>query len=109
MKIKNINLNGFIRVAIVIFSCNLSLCAADGNMLYSQHCDSCHGKNGKTIALKVSGQIAGINKNELAMILQKYKSGTLDKYGHGVVMTAATSKLSNADIEAISKYVSELK
>ena len=93
----------------MLYFSGLSLFAADGNMLYSQHCDSCHGKNGKTMALKVSREIVGINKNELTIILQKYKNGTLDKYGHGIVMTAATSKLSNADIEAISRYVSELK
>ncbi len=89
--------------------CSSSLFAANGASIYSQQCASCHGKDGKTSALRATGQIAGIKKPDLMAVLQKYKNGTLDKYGSGIVMTAATSKLSNAELEAASQYISELR
>ena len=70
-------------------------------------CSSCHGKNAQKKALGKSQIIKGWAQAKIVDALHGYKAGT---YGGPMkaVMKAQVSNLSDADINAVAKYISEL-
>lgn len=85
-----------------------SLMAADGATLYKK-CASCHGVKAEKPALGKSKVIAGWDKAQLVADLKAYKAGTLNKNGMGAMMKGQMASLSDADIDAVSEYISTLK
>ncbi len=81
---------------------------ADGQSLY-KNCAGCHGDNGKTQALQLSGLIAGQDKEKSILQLTAYKNGELNKYGLGNIMKMQVATLSDEDISELSEYISTLK
>lgn len=70
-------------------------------------CAGCHGTNAEKAALGKSQIIKGWSVTKVSDALNGYKAGT---YG-GVmktVMKGQASKLSDADIKAVSEYISSL-
>jgi cytochrome c553 len=70
-------------------------------------CASCHGQNAEKPALGKSQIIKGWEASKIAAALHGYKDGT---YGGAMksVMKGQVSKLSDADIVAVSEYISKL-
>lgn len=69
-------------------------------------CASCHGQHGEKAALGKSQIIQGWEAGKIADALRGYKDGT---YGGAMksIMKGQASKLSDADITAISEHISK--
>ncbi len=72
-------------------------------------CAGCHGKDGRTKALGKSNIIAGQPKADLVKKIKEYQAGKRDVTGMGGLMKGQVAGLSDADIDAITTYVSGLK
>ena len=87
------------------------LMAADGATLYKK-CIACHGVNGERVAPGSKGdvKIGGMDKAELITQLKGYAAGTADNGGAKQIMHANMKnfKFTDADIEAVSDYISKL-
>jgi len=79
----------------------------DGAKLFVA-CAGCHGANGEKKALGKSKVITGWEASKVVTALKGYKDGT---YGGAMkaVMKGQASKLSDAEIDALAKYISTLK
>ncbi|QSZ42118.1 c-type cytochrome [Sulfurimonas aquatica] len=79
----------------------------DGSKLFSK-CTSCHGLNAQKKALGKSQVIQGWSSEKLKLAINGYKDGS---YGGAMkgVMKSYASALNEEEVEAISKYISELK
>jgi cytochrome c553 len=71
-------------------------------------CKGCHGADGKTKALGKSAVIAGQDKAALITSMNEYKAGTKNVAGMGTLMKAQVETMSDADIEAVAEYLSQL-
>jgi len=80
----------------------------EGAKLYSK-CAGCHGPDGRTKALGKSAAIAGRSAAELAEMLAGYKNGTRNVYGMGNLMRTQVTGLSDSDLGALAKHISEMK
>ena len=78
-----------------------------GYTFYAHKCASCHGKNGEKAAFNNAQIIAGWNKEKSIAALNGYKDGT---YGGSLkgIMKGQVSALSDAQIQAVSEYISTL-
>ena len=90
--------------------------------IYATECASCHGLDGKQTSFSgfpdviTYGKIAGLDANTLAKTIKEYRGGVeskdyrpLNKYGYGAAMKAPTRDLSWDEIDAVAKYISNLK
>ena len=73
-----------------------------GQML-SLSCASCHGTDGKSVA--VTPYIAGMGKNTMYSILLAYKNGEKE----GTMMQKHVKGFSDAELEQVSYYFSKIK
>lgn len=96
------------KIALGMIFAAASLMAADGATLYKK-CVACHGVKAEKPALGKSEVIAGWDKAKLVEELKAYKAGTLNKNGMGAMMKGQMASFSDADIEAVSEYISTLK
>jgi cytochrome c553 len=80
--------------------------AKSGADLYKV-CSSCHGQNGEKKALNKSQVIQAWSEVQVSTALNGYKDGS---YGGAMkgLMKSQVTKLSDEDISALSKYISEL-
>ena len=78
----------------------------DGAAIYKM-CASCHGQNAEKKALNKSQVIQGWESKKIVAALKGYKDGT---YGGAMkaMMKGQVSKLSDADMEAVAKHISQL-
>jgi len=78
----------------------------DGAKIFVK-CSSCHGKNAEKKALGKSHIIRGWAQSKIVDALHGYKAGT---YGGSLkaVMKGQAANLSDAEINAVAKYISEL-
>ncbi|CAE09826.1 c-type cytochrome [Wolinella succinogenes] len=96
------------KIALGMIFAAASLMAADGATLYKK-CVACHGVKAEKPALGKSEVIAGWDKAKLVEELKAYKAGTLNRNGMGAMMKGQMASFSDADIEAVSEYISTLK
>lgn len=84
--------------------------AADGAAIYKK-CVACHGPAGNMVYLGKVPALAGQPAEKGIEYLKGYKAGTVNKYGMGAVMSvqAKLHLKTDADIEAVAKYVEGLK
>ena len=82
--------------------------APDGAKLFAK-CQACHGAHGEKEALGKSQVIQGWDKAKLVEALKGYKAGTRNAHGMGGLMKGQVAPLSDADIEALAEYISNLK
>jgi cytochrome c553 len=82
--------------------------AADGATLYKK-CAACHGASGEKKALGKSEIINTMSKEELVASLKEYKAGTRNTKGMGALMKGQVASYSEADITAVSEYISSIK
>ena len=71
-------------------------------------CKSCHGADGKTKALGKSAVIAGQSKEAIIASMHAYKAGTRNVANMGMLMKGQVASMSDADIEAVAEYLSQL-
>ena len=87
------------------------LMAADGAAIYKK-CIACHGAKGERVAPGTKGgtKIGGMDKARLVEQLKGYRAGTADNGGAKAIMYSNMKnwKLTDADIEAVSDYISKL-
>ena len=85
----------------------VSLVANDGAGLYKK-CASCHGKKAEKKALNKSQVIQGWDKQKIVDALKGYKDGS---YGGAMkgLMKGQVATYDDAQIEAVSEYISTLK
>jgi len=78
----------------------------DGSKIFAV-CSSCHGSHAEKQALGKSQVIQGWQVSKIEDALKGYKAGTYGGVMKGV-MKAQASKLSDAEIKAVSTYISKL-
>jgi cytochrome c len=83
--------------------------AADGQDIYIQKCQNCHGADGKLAALGNSSAIAGWDVNKAIQALNGYKNGTRNMYGMGEFMKNELRRYSNEELLSLANYISKLK
>jgi cytochrome c553 len=71
-------------------------------------CKGCHGADGKTKALGKSAVIAGQDKAALITSMNEYKAGTKNVAGMGALMKSQVASMSDADINAVAEYLSQI-
>ena len=82
---------------------------ADGAALYKERtCNACHGSDGNKALMPDYPKIAGQNKAYLIKQIRDIKSGARAN-GNSAAMRGVMHLVSDAEIEAISEYVSKLK
>jgi len=96
------------KIILVSLLISSILFAKDGSSIYKKHCSSCHGKHGEKNAIGRSAIIAKQSSSKTTKQLQAYKSGTLNLHGMGAVMKKNVANLTNKDIKAVAKYISQL-
>lgn len=79
----------------------------NGHTIFAHTCASCHGQNGEKVALNKSQVITGWDTQKTVSALKGYQDGS---YGGSMkaIMKGQVSALSDAQIEAVSKYISTL-
>lgn len=80
--------------------------AVDAKVMFKV-CSSCHGANGQNVALGKSKIIKGWSSAKVTEALNGYKNGTYGGVMKGT-MKAQVANLSEADIKALSDYISKL-
>lgn len=81
----------------LILSPTITLGAADGAALYASHCSACHQRNSGGIGLPLS-------PSKMATVPDGYIKATIRNGRIGRIMPAFT-KLSDAEIDAITQYI----
>ncbi|WP_299489699.1 c-type cytochrome [uncultured Shewanella sp.] len=71
-------------------------------------CIACHGPDGKGMGLAGFPMIGGQHANYIKIQLNKFKDTNRNNDLNGM-MQATSKKLNDADIEALSQYISDLK
>jgi len=79
--------------------------APEGGALY-RACAKCHGDAGEKTTF--SRPIGGWNEQELRKALGGYRAGTRNLRGQGSIMRQRLSGYSDAQLDALAKYVSKL-
>ncbi len=98
-------------LATVFLAGNALAADADVAKLWSKHCQTCHGADGK--GKTKSGEKAGVKdltapdvkgKLEKAKVVTAIKDGVKEKDSDKMAMKAYADKLSAAEIEALADY-----
>lgn len=79
----------------------------DATALFAQKCASCHGSKAEKSALTKSQIIAGWKDTQIKDALKGYQAGTYGKEMKGLMQGQAKG-LSDAQIDALAKYISTL-
>ncbi|WP_293369787.1 c-type cytochrome [Nevskia sp.] len=72
-------------------------------------CAACHGPKGAGNPAAAYPQVAGQNTGYAASSLRAYRAGERGKEGNGQMMTAVAKHLTDAEIDALSSYLSGLQ
>jgi len=83
--------------------------AADAGKGLFAKCAGCHGQKGEKKALGKSDVITGWDAAKTEEALKGYKAGTRNVHTMGGLMKGQVAAFSDADIKAVSAYISTLK
>ena len=72
-------------------------------------CSACHGPKGAGNPAAAYPQISGQNAGYSATQLRAYRAGERGKEGNGLMMAAVAKHLTDAEIDALSSYLSGLQ
>ena len=88
---------------------SLTAKAQDGAMLYqTKTCVACHGKDAKTPLLPEYPKISGQNEKYIVNQMMDIKTGKRNN-GNSAAMQGVMSLVSEAEIQAIAKWLATLK
>ena len=95
------------KIVLALGVLGISGLSADGAAL-AKKCTGCHGTAFEKKAMGKSQVVKGWKADKVIAALKGYKAGT---YGGAMkgVMKGQASRLSDADIEALAKYIEGLK
>ncbi len=96
------------KMILLAMGLSVMLSAADGAGLYKK-CAACHGMHGEKKALGKSDVINTMSKEELITSLKDYKAGTRNTKGMGALMKGQVASYDEAQITAVSEYISSMK
>ncbi|MCF6436048.1 c-type cytochrome [Pseudoalteromonas sp. MMG022] len=83
--------------------------AEDGKALYTaKMCQTCHGAEGKAPIMPMYPKVAGQSKEYLLAQMKDIKSGARSN-GMSAAMKAMVANVSDAELEAIAEYLSQVK
>ncbi|MDO7253673.1 c-type cytochrome [Helicobacter cappadocius] len=82
---------------------------ADPATIIKTKCQACHGANMEKSALGKSKIVNTLTPEKIKADLLGYKAGTLNQYKMGATMWGQAKSLSDADIDALAKYIPTLK
>ncbi|GMB92575.1 Cytochrome c-553 [Helicobacter bizzozeronii] len=97
------------KIVLLGFVVGMGLLSAADPAALVKKCAGCHGP---AMDKKAFGKGHVVNTLDSATIkedLMAYKAGSLNRYGMGGVMHGQAKNLSDADIEALAKYIPTLK
>ena len=94
-------------IVALVAAGTLSLMAADGKALAAK-CAGCHGADFSKKALGMSKVVKGWPADKIVKALKGYKAGTFGGPMKGV-MKGQVANYSDADIEAVAKYIASIK
>ena len=94
-------------VTVEVATVTVTETAVDATALFAQKCASCHGGKAEKSALNKSQIIAGWKDTQIKDALKGYQAGTYGKEMKGLMQGQAKG-LSDAQIDALAKYVSTL-
>ena len=80
--------------------------AADGATVYQAACLACHGPDAKTPIMPLYPKLAGQNEEYLLNQLNAFK-GAARMNGQGAIMMGVLAPLSEEDMAAVAKWISE--
>ncbi|MBZ7949059.1 c-type cytochrome [Campylobacter molothri] len=96
-------------LVISVLACiGVSAFAADGATIFKK-CAVCHGAKADKVYLNKVPALKTLSFEERAQALKEYKAGTRNKFGQGAIMKVQLNSLSEADLEAVDKYIETLK
>ncbi|MFC3847961.1 c-type cytochrome [Helicobacter baculiformis] len=87
----------------------LSLLGAADPATLIKKCAGCHGPSMDRKAFGKGHVVNTLDSAQIKEDLMGYKAGSLNRYGSGVVMHSQAKNLSDAEIEALAKYIPTLK
>lgn len=85
----------------------MTTAAVDGGVLFAQKCAACHGSKAEKSALNKSQIISGFSEQQIKDALHGYQAGTYGKEMKAM-MQGQAKPLSNEQIDALAKYISNL-
>lgn len=94
-------------VLLVALAC-VGAFAADGAAIYKK-CAVCHGAKAEKKYLNKVPALVDTDPVQRLADMKAYKAGTLSKVNMGAIMKGQMANLSDADMEAVSNYISTLK
>ncbi|PAF53349.1 cytochrome C [Helicobacter sp. 13S00482-2] len=96
-------------LAIGIFGLMTLGLQADPATIIKTKCQVCHGASMEKQALGKSKIVNTLSTEKIKTDLMGYKAGKLNQYGLGATMWGQIKPLSDADIDALAKYIPTLK
>jgi len=98
-----------IGIAAVLMLVSGQAMAADGKALFAtKGCTACHGPDGKAPLMPLYPKLAGQNAPYLVDQLKAFKAQTR-KNGQAALMWGQAAQLSDAEMDAIAKYLASVK
>ncbi|PAF52642.1 c-type cytochrome [Helicobacter sp. 13S00477-4] len=94
---------------VALISFGLVAANADPATIIKTKCQACHGANMEKSALGKSKIVNTLSSDQIKKDLLGYKAGTLNQHGLGATMWGQIKPLSDADIDALAKYIPTLK
>ena len=104
------NLILLIIISLLLLSTSTMTYAVDGGeALYNSNgCDICHGPKGVKTLMPIYPKLAGQNKAYLLQVMKEIKNGNRTD-GMSSVMQPSLQGLTEAEIEAISEWLTRLE
>ncbi len=96
------------KILIIALAAGAIASAAPNGAEIFKNCAICHGDQAQKRSLNVSKTIAGMDAKHIVRTLKEYQIGKLDQYGYGRMMQGQATKLSEAQMQAVAKYVASL-
>ncbi len=96
---------------IIIILCFFisSIFATQAKSIIDSVCYACHGEKMELSCYGVSQVPNTLNESYIKSALKEYKNGLKNDYGMGAVMQSQVGGLSDAEIDALAKYIPTLK
>lgn len=83
----------------------ISTLAEQGQILYTQKCASCHGKNAEVIPFGVGQKLSDLSAKEIVNAIRSYKIDTDFGYKYKNIMQLQSNKITEKELKQIVAYL----